>query len=311
MRIFQTLATTLAAFAITTLVGCGTMPGLAPSATRSAAMQAAGTNELYGVEDLVGIGPVYGSKLRKQGITSLEDLQLATVADDQRQDLAKKADIPFKLVVSWAQQVDLMQIDGVGPRHAALLNAVGVASVADLAKADAAALAEKVGVANAFKPRFVGITPSQGVVTKWIGTAQTMTVASDLESDLGLHPILVKKLNQAGIKTIADLEAAGATRAGYEKLAAASGIPAPRLTRIIDKVQLLKIPGVGLAECNLLAAVDVNSVQQLAAAIVDDLHYAIAKANASTPKLVEKTPGKDVVAAWVEAARKGASHKSR
>lgn len=311
MRLIRHIATAFAALAVTALVGCGTVPGLAPAADRGSAIQAQGTNELYGVEDLVGIGPVYGAKLRKLNITSLEDFQLATIADDQRQELAKKADIPYKLVLTWAQQVDLMQIDGIGPRHAALLNAVGIVSVAELAQADAAVLAEKVGIANAFKPRFVGITPSQTVVSKWIGTAATMTVASDLESTLGLHPILVKKLNQAGIQTVADLEAASTTRAGREKLAAASGIPAPRLNRIIDKVQLLKIEGIGLAEYNLLAAVDVNSVKQLANALVDDLHYAIARANASTPRLVEKTPGKDVVAAWVEAARKGASHRSR
>ena len=131
----------------------------------------------YKIEDLLGIGKVYGEKLRKEGVTNTDKLLAACSTRHKRQTLAEKTDIPYKLVLAWAQKVELMKIHGVGPRGSNLLNAVFVRSVKDLAERSPENLAERVGVANAFKPRFLDNTPSQATVTKWIEQAKALPKA--------------------------------------------------------------------------------------------------------------------------------------
>lgn len=61
-------------------------------------------------------------------------------------------------------------IQGVGPKYAELLASAGVATVDDLAKADANALAQKLADANATRA-YAQATPSAEQVAGWIGQA--------------------------------------------------------------------------------------------------------------------------------------------
>jgi nucleotidyltransferase/DNA polymerase involved in DNA repair len=117
---------------------------------------------------------VYGEKLRKEGLTNTDKLLAACTTRYKRQQLAEKTGIPYKLVLAWAQKVELMKIHGVGPRGSNLLNAVFVRSVKDLAERNPENLAERVGIANSFKPKFLDNTPSQATVTKWIEAARAL-----------------------------------------------------------------------------------------------------------------------------------------
>lgn len=160
------------------LAGCGSAPSSLPSGVAQvASLQDESDLEAlraYPIEKTLGIGPVYGDKLRKAGVTSTQKLQDATSTRRERQSLAEKSDIPYKRVLGWAQQAELMKISGIGPRQASLLAAVGVSSVKELARRVPENLAERVGVANTFAPKFVDRTPSLATIKKWVEAAGSM-----------------------------------------------------------------------------------------------------------------------------------------
>ncbi|MEB3221323.1 MAG: DUF4332 domain-containing protein [Candidatus Sericytochromatia bacterium] len=174
------LSPTLAVLVLAAATGCATGAGpvrVAP-VQASAALEA---ERAYSIETLLGIGPVYGKKLREAGITSTAKLVTATGTRYKRQTLAAKADIPYKLVLAWSQKVALMELPGVGPRQSNLLAAVGVESVQELARRDPANLHERLAIANTFKPRFVDGTPSLATVTRWVEGARRLAARTDAE----------------------------------------------------------------------------------------------------------------------------------
>src|SRR5690554_6942263 len=83
----------------------------------------------YKIEDIEGIGPVYGEKLRSAGITSVEDLLEKCAAKSGRSSLANETGISEKEILKWTNHADLFRIDGVGPQFAELLEASGVDTV--------------------------------------------------------------------------------------------------------------------------------------------------------------------------------------
>lgn len=151
---------------------------VAPTAQTASALEA---ERAYAIETVLGIGPTYGAKLRDAKITNTKKLAEATSTRYKRQKLADTAGIPYKLVLAWAQKVALMNIKGLGPRNSNLLAAVGVDSPAELAQRDPANLWERVGVANAFEPKFVANTPSLATITKWV--AEAKKIADETEND--------------------------------------------------------------------------------------------------------------------------------
>jgi predicted flap endonuclease-1-like 5' DNA nuclease len=129
----------------------------------------------------MGVGKVYGTKLREAGVKNTAQLLEETSTRYRRQQLAKETGIPYGNVLKLAQKVSLMKIDGVGVRQSNLLQAVGVETVVELARRDVKNLTERIGIANAFKPHFVDRTPSEATVDKWIEAAKKL--AKKLEAD--------------------------------------------------------------------------------------------------------------------------------
>lgn len=159
--------------------GCAKQP--MPVAPRTQAAAELEAERAYGIETVLGIGPSYGAKLREAKITNTKKLAEATSTRHKRHRLADEAGIPYKLVLAWAQKVALMNIKGLGPRNSNLLAAVGVDSPAELAQRDPAKLWERVGIANAFEPKFVANTPSLATVTKWV--AEAKKIADETEKE--------------------------------------------------------------------------------------------------------------------------------
>jgi predicted flap endonuclease-1-like 5' DNA nuclease len=154
------------------LVGCGTPAPVATVEVLESGIVEA--DRAYKIEDLLGIGPVYGAKLREAGVTNTEKLLDATSTRYKRQKLAEKTGISYKLVLTWAQKVELMKISGIGPRQSNLLASIGITSAKELARRVPANLHERLGVANTFTPKFVDRTPSLTTVTKWIDAAKAL-----------------------------------------------------------------------------------------------------------------------------------------
>lgn len=124
----------------------------------------------YKIEDIEGIGPSYGEKLRGAGITDTDALLAACKTPAQRKELAEKADISDKLILEWANHADLYRISGVGSEYADLLEAAGVDTVPELAQRNAVNLAAKMVEVNDAK-NLVRSVPTEKQVAGWVEQA--------------------------------------------------------------------------------------------------------------------------------------------
>jgi predicted flap endonuclease-1-like 5' DNA nuclease len=127
----------------------------------------------YKIEELEGIGPVMGDKMRTAGIANTDQLLAGCTTKAQRDALAEKTGISPKLILRFANMADLFRIHGVGQEFAELLEAAGVDTVPELAQRNAENLAAKMASVNEEK-KLTRRTPTLAEVTKWIEEAKTL-----------------------------------------------------------------------------------------------------------------------------------------
>ena len=125
------------------------------------------------IEDLEGVGPVYGARLRAAGVQTTDDLLAKAGPAAGRLALAAAADISSDLLLRWTNHADLYRISGVGSEYADLLEASGVDSCAELAQRNAANLATTMAEANAVRA-LVRRLPTEEVVAGWVGQAKKL-----------------------------------------------------------------------------------------------------------------------------------------
>jgi predicted flap endonuclease-1-like 5' DNA nuclease len=127
----------------------------------------------YNIIEIQGIGEVYSAKLVAVGIKYTDDYLTVAAKRTDREKLSAKTGISTKLLLTWANHIDLMRIKGIGPKQSNLLEAIGVDSIKELAQRNADNLYERLGVANALsKPVFVKQLPSKDQVKSWIAEAK-------------------------------------------------------------------------------------------------------------------------------------------
>lgn len=127
----------------------------------------------YKIEDVEGIGPVMGDKLRAVGINNTDALLEAVKTPKARKELAEKTGIADKLILNFANMVDLFRIPGVGPQYAELLEKSGVDTVKELAHRVPANLLKKMEEVHAIKQTCKKL-PTLSDVEKWVESAKTM-----------------------------------------------------------------------------------------------------------------------------------------
>lgn len=127
----------------------------------------------YTIEDVEGIGPARGAKLREAGIKDTDGLLAATKTAKQRAELAAKVGIPEALILRFANMVDLYRVKGIGSEYAELLEASGVDTVPELAHRVPANLAKKLAEVNAER-KLVRQLPTEAEVARWVETAKTL-----------------------------------------------------------------------------------------------------------------------------------------
>lgn len=127
----------------------------------------------YKIEEIEGIGPVIGEKLRNVGVNTTDKLLESTLSPKQRKDLAETSGVSDKLILKFANMADLFRITGVGQEYAELLEAAGVDTVPELAQRNAANLTEKMEEVNEEK-KLVRRTPSLTMVEKWVEEAKSL-----------------------------------------------------------------------------------------------------------------------------------------
>ena len=127
----------------------------------------------YPIEDVEGIGPVIGEKMRAVGIKDTDTLLKNVCKPAQRRELAEKTGVSPTLILRFANMVDLYRINGVGSEYSELLEAAGVDTVPELAQRNAANLTKAMAEANEQK-NLTRRVPSETEVTKWIAQAKEL-----------------------------------------------------------------------------------------------------------------------------------------
>lgn len=125
------------------------------------------------IEDIEGIGPVLGEKLRAAGVKDTDTLLSNCKTPAQRKALAEKSGLTEKQVLKFANMADLYRINGVGSEYAELLEAAGVDTVPELARRRPDNLAAAMAELNETK-KLVRRTPTEAEVTKWVAEAKTL-----------------------------------------------------------------------------------------------------------------------------------------
>ena len=123
------------------------------------------------IEEVEGIGPAFAAKLIEAGVATTDALLDRGATSAGRDRLSEATGISERLLLEWVNHADLMRIDGVGSEYADLLEAAGVDSCAELARRNAANLANTFQELDAARPNTIRQIPSEATVAKWIAQA--------------------------------------------------------------------------------------------------------------------------------------------
>ncbi|MBC7474863.1 MAG: DUF4332 domain-containing protein [Candidatus Sericytochromatia bacterium] len=161
------------------LTGCGTNNNLVNNPDNLALNTVDENSDIsassakYKITDIIGIGDVYTKKLNDQKIKYAVDLIPFVAKRSDRNKFAEKTGISPKLLLTWANNVDLMSLKGIGPRNAKFLTSIGVDSVKELSQRNIDNLYERLGIANTFGTPFVKQMPSKNQVKAWLDTSKS------------------------------------------------------------------------------------------------------------------------------------------
>ena len=125
------------------------------------------------IEEIEGIGPVYGEKLSSNGIKTVEDLLEAGATRTGRSKLAEATGISEKSILTWVNMADLFRIKGIGPQFAELLEAAGVDTVKELRNRNAQNLHAKLVEVQAEK-KITRAVPGLSQVEDFIEQAKAL-----------------------------------------------------------------------------------------------------------------------------------------
>jgi predicted flap endonuclease-1-like 5' DNA nuclease len=127
----------------------------------------------YKIEEIEGIGPVYGEKLVAAGIVTTDDLLDKCCAPEGRAAIAEATGMSESTLVKWTNLADLMRIKGIGRQYSELLEGAGVDTIKELRTRDPEHLAAKMEEVNKAK-NYSGAAPRLAEVTEWIAAAKDM-----------------------------------------------------------------------------------------------------------------------------------------
>lgn len=127
----------------------------------------------YKIIDIQGVGEVFATKLIAAGIKTTDDLLQKCAKPAGRKALAEETGISPKLILTWANHVDLYRIQGIGPQFAELLEAAGVDTVKELKHRVAANLQAKLQEVNEAK-NLTNRVPAVVEVQKMIDQAKEL-----------------------------------------------------------------------------------------------------------------------------------------
>lgn len=125
------------------------------------------------LKSIEGIGEKNAAKLEKAGIKGTSQFMFKAETPSGRKEMAEDSGISEKLILEWANHIDLFRVTGIGPEYADLLEAAGVDTVAELAQRNAANLAETLEKVNN-KKKLVRALPTEPRIKEWIAEAKKL-----------------------------------------------------------------------------------------------------------------------------------------
>lgn len=120
----------------------------------------------------------------------------------------------------------------------------------------------------------------------------------------GVGPAYAEKLGAAGVATTEDLLSAGATSHGRDKLAEATGVSGALILKWVNRVDLMRVPGVGSEYSDLLEMGGVDSPAELAQRNAANLAQTFQDAVAARPGTVRRIPSEETISGWIAEAKK-------
>ena len=127
----------------------------------------------YKVEEIEGIGPVIGEKLRNSGVKDTDTLLARSLTPKDRKSLAEESELTINQILKFANLADLFRINGVGSEFAELLEAAGVDTVPELAQRNASNLTQMMTAKNEER-KLTRRVPSEKEVSKWVEQAKNL-----------------------------------------------------------------------------------------------------------------------------------------
>ena len=125
------------------------------------------------IEDIEGIGPAFGEKLKSAGCNTTDDLLQRGKSPAGRKDLAQATGISDGQILKWVNMADLFRIKGVAGQFAELLECAGVDTVKELATRNADNLAAKMAEVNGEK-KLTRRVPPPSTVADWVEQAKSL-----------------------------------------------------------------------------------------------------------------------------------------
>ncbi len=113
--------------------------------------------------------------LARAGVTNTAVLYERIVTRAGREAFARISGVTVADLTAWANFIDLMQLNGVGPTMVRVLNAAGIKDLAAFQAAKAPELLPRMRAANAGN-RLSQVLPSEDVVAGWITAARAIKV---------------------------------------------------------------------------------------------------------------------------------------
>jgi len=126
------------------------------------------------IEDIEGIGPKFGTKLREADIASVEKLLEKGANPKGRKTIAEQTGVDHGRILKWVNLCDLCRVSGISTQYSELLEMAGVDTVKELRNRNAENLHSKVEEVNA-KKNLVRKTPGLKNIESWVDQAKKLT----------------------------------------------------------------------------------------------------------------------------------------
>jgi len=124
-----------------------------------------------------------------------------------------------------------------------------------------------------------------------------------MEEVEGIGPIEAEKLALAGISTAEALLEMGAKPGGRAAIEKATGLSPANILKWVNRVDLMRIKGVGSEYSDLLEAAGVDSPAELAQRSAANLATTFQEVDAARPNMVRRVPSEAEVAGWIAQAK--------